>query len=86
MSGFRLYTVRVRAGLEPGFEVGVWAMVATGQSATPHFVDSEDAALDAMARAGGYPSYRAWQAEHPAESGWSVAVDAGEPDNQEEPA
>lgn len=69
MSGFRLYTVRV---LGPA-----------GQSATPHYVDGEDAALDAMARADGYPSFRAWQSEHPEESGWSVAVEVSQPDNSD---
>lgn len=63
MNLFRTYAVRVVAPDDLA-------------SATPHFASSEDEALEAMARAVGFPSYRAWQAEHPGENGWSVVVEA----------
>lgn len=62
MSSYRIYTVRVIGPDDAASE-------------TPHFVASEDDALDAMAGAVGFPSYRAWQAAHP---DWTVVVEVGE--------
>lgn len=59
----------------PGSSYRIHTVRAVGPddtvSETTHFVASEDAALDAMAEADGFPSYRAWQAAHP---DWFVGV------------
>lgn len=65
MSAYRTYTVRVAGPDDVASE-------------TPHFADGEDAALEAIAKAAGYSSYRAWQADHPEEAGWSVVVEVAD--------